>query len=193
MLRLLLLLRPLLHKTSLPELLLTAVLHVTARSLAFNYPWLQTPSDFAPITWIARYLHCFYFLLRYCPAAFNTRGKLPSTVRFKTTRGKTASMELGDLSRHGKQFMREVSNAIGRSEGVWRVNLTNGCNSAISSDENRVRDLMKCERLLWQRVAGHFNAAADALENDAAWFGTVGDRRIREFACFRRGDTESLE
>jgi hypothetical protein len=102
-------------------------------------------------------------------------------------------MELGDLSRHGKQFMREVSNAIGRSEGVWRVNLTNGCNSAISSDENRVRDLMKCERLLWQRVAGHFNAAADALKNDAAWFGTVGDRRIREFACFLRGDTESLE
>lgn len=41
---------------------------------------------------IAHYLHCFDFLLLYCPATLVKRGKLPSTVRFKTTRGKTASM-----------------------------------------------------------------------------------------------------
>jgi hypothetical protein len=34
------------------------------------------------------------------------------------------------LSRHGKQFMRECSDAIGRSEAIWRANLTNRCNSA---------------------------------------------------------------
>ncbi|MGF6572047.1 hypothetical protein ABH945_004168 [Paraburkholderia sp. GAS333] len=45
-------------------------------------------------------------------------------------------MELGDLSRHGKQFMRDRANAIGRNEGVWQANLTNGCNSTISSDVN---------------------------------------------------------
>ncbi|ABE35716.1 hypothetical protein Bxe_B0227 [Paraburkholderia xenovorans LB400] len=78
---------------------------------------------------IASTTYCFTAL----PRSTN-RGKLPSTVRFKTTRGKTASMGLGHLSLHEKQCMPALANAIARSEGNWQASLANQRNRPISSD-----------------------------------------------------------
>ena len=77
------------------------------------------------------------------PCRVEHRGKLPSTVRFKTTRGKTASMGLGDLSLHVKQFMRASAQAIGQKEGICRASLTNRRNNRGRMQEgcrNRVND-----------------------------------------------------
>ncbi|CAB3800345.1 hypothetical protein LMG27177_04805 [Paraburkholderia fynbosensis] len=75
-------------------------------------------------------LHCFYCLLPYCPAAFDDHGKLPSTVRFKTTRGMTASM--------GSVFCRAMENSVcecirtqlreprGFAGLIWRIDVTGG-------------------------------------------------------------------
>jgi hypothetical protein len=73
----------LLQKTFVTELL-TAI---TAGSFAFNIAWLQPPADSRANYMDRAPFALLHYLLLYCPAAFDNRGKLPSTVRFKTTRG----------------------------------------------------------------------------------------------------------
>lgn len=79
----------------------------------------------APIESTARCSDCFYFLLLSCPAAFDNRGKLPSTVRFKTTRGKTASMGSmtcrsmeTSLCERARMQLRETR---GNGGSIWRI------------------------------------------------------------------------
>ncbi len=80
-------------------------------------------------------------------------GELPSTVRFKTTRGEDRIDGLGDLSLHGKQFIRASAHAIGQKEGICHACLTNGRN-------NRGR--------MWESTAGEEPRDGQAGSNATA-------------------------
>ena len=63
------------------------------------------------------------------PCRVDHRGTLPSTVRFKATRGEDRVDGRGVLSLHGKQFRRANAQAIRQKEGICHACLTNGRNN----------------------------------------------------------------
>jgi hypothetical protein len=70
------------------------------------------------------------YLLRYCPAVFDFdhHGKLPSTVRFKTTRGKTASMGSVICRSMENSVCERVRTQLAEARGIggliWRIGVT---------------------------------------------------------------------
>jgi hypothetical protein len=100
-----------------------------SRVLRLQHQLAATPCYFARLSHSLRAVFpCFDFLLLYCPAAFDNRGTLPSTVRFKTTRGETASM--GSVICRAMEnslcesLRMQLSEARGIGGLIWRIGVT---------------------------------------------------------------------